>query len=313
MAPGGYYVNGNTICTADGRPHLFHGVDRPSLEWSSVGEGLSAADFQQMASWNANVVRIALNQAFWLAASPVYDPGYAPRVDSAVAWAEAAGLDVILDLHWSDAGVLGSCRASCQQKMPDANSLTFWSDVATRYQNDGHILFELYNEPHNVSWSVWQSGGDTGDGWQAVGMQQLYDTVRATGAQNLVVIGGLDWAYDLSGVPAHRIAGTNIVYATHAYTGGASEMLARFWDVYWGFLTATDPVLVTEFGDRTPACSTTYGADVIAYADQHAAGWTAWAWYPNGCTFPSLIEDWAGTPSSLGAVVKAALGAYEHG
>ena len=33
-------------------------------------------------------------------------------------------------------------------------------------------------------------------------MQQLYDTVRATGAQNLVIIGGLNWAYDLSGVPA---------------------------------------------------------------------------------------------------------------
>jgi endoglucanase len=62
-----------------------------------MGEGLSAADFEQMVSWNANVVRIALNQDFWIAASPLYDPGYAPLVDSAVTWAEAAGLDVILD------------------------------------------------------------------------------------------------------------------------------------------------------------------------------------------------------------------------
>ena len=44
-APGGYYVNGNTICTADGRAHLFHGVDRPSLEWSSGGENLSPPTF----------------------------------------------------------------------------------------------------------------------------------------------------------------------------------------------------------------------------------------------------------------------------
>jgi hypothetical protein len=28
VAPGGYYVNGNTICTGDGRAHLLHGVDR---------------------------------------------------------------------------------------------------------------------------------------------------------------------------------------------------------------------------------------------------------------------------------------------
>jgi hypothetical protein len=29
-APGGYYVNGNTICSATGQVQLFHGVDRPS-------------------------------------------------------------------------------------------------------------------------------------------------------------------------------------------------------------------------------------------------------------------------------------------
>src|SRR5262245_22375325 len=187
VAPGGYYVNGNTICTADGRAHLFHGVDRPSLEWSSGGENLSLADFKLMASWNANVVRIALYQDFWIAASPLFDPNYAGMVDAAIAWAETEGMDVILDLHWSDAAVLGSCLPSaglCQQKMPDTNSITFWSEVATRYRNDGRVIFELYNEPHDVSWSVWKSGGDAGGAFQVVGMQQLHDTVRAAGADN---------------------------------------------------------------------------------------------------------------------------------
>ena len=78
LAPGGYYVNGNTVCTADGSPHLFHGVDRPSLEWTSTGEGLSPTDFTLMATWKANVVRIALNQDFWLAGSPFYDPATPP-------------------------------------------------------------------------------------------------------------------------------------------------------------------------------------------------------------------------------------------
>jgi len=309
VAPGGYYVNGNTICRADGAAHQFHGIARPSLEWSSAGENLSAADFQLMASWKANVVRIALNQDFWLATSPRHDPGYPALVDSAIAWAEAAGMDVILDLHWSDAGVLGAC-GGCQQRMPDANSLTFWTEVAARYRTDGRVLFELYNEPHDVSWDVWRAGGDTGEGWQAVGMQALYDVVRSTGAYNLVVIGGLDWAYDLSGVPAHRIAGFNIVYATHPYNNQAARR-ARFWDVYWGFLTDTDPVIVTEFGENSGTCAVEYGAAVLAYADLHGAGWTAWAWYPGGCGFPALIEDWNGTPSPSGAIVKALLG--DHG
>src|SRR5262245_57273482 len=70
IAPNGYYVNGNTVCTADGKSHLFHGVARPSLEWASAGEHVTEADFQLMASWKANVVRIALNQDFWLSTSP---------------------------------------------------------------------------------------------------------------------------------------------------------------------------------------------------------------------------------------------------
>jgi len=291
VAPGGYYVNGNTICTADGRAHQLHGVDRPSLEWSSTGELLSLADFRLMASWNANVVR------------------------SAVGWAETAGMDVILDLHWSDAGVLGGCSAGgCQQKMPDANSVTFWSEVAARYKHDGRVLFELYNEPHDVSWDVWRSGGTiaadgTTAGFEAAGMQQLHDAVRAAGAENLVIIGGLNWAYDLSGVPAHRIAGHNIVYATHPYNTPGRR--PANWDRSWGFLTATDPVIITEFGGLDDAtCATDYSAALIRYADAHAASWTAWAWFPGGCTFPALIDDWWATPSPTGAVVKAALLGY---
>ena len=159
-------------------------------------------------------------------------------------------------------------------------------------------MFELYNEPHDVSWSVWRSGGTASSGFQAVGMQQLYDAVRATGAQNLVIIGGLDWAYDLSGVPANRIDGYNIAYATHPYNAPGKQPV--LWDSAWGFLTETDPIIVTEFGDTETACATDYSAALIQYADAHVTSWTAWAWYPGGCSFPALIDDWSATPSAFG-------------
>jgi len=310
IAPGGYYVNGNTICTADGRPHLLHGVDRPSLEWQPAGDGLSQADFALMATWKANVVRIALNQDFWLAASPLRDPAYPALVDSSVAWAEAAGMDVILDLHWSDAGVLGSCapETGCQKKMADQNSVTFWGEVAARYHNDGRVMFELYNEPHDIPWATWRDGGPV-DGYQATGMQQLYEAVRATGAQNLVLIGGVNWAFDLSGVANHRIDGYNIAYATHPYDVGGRT--PSTWDHNWGYLTRTDPVVVTEFGNATGSCATAYSDALIKYADSYGASWTAWAWYPGGCKFPAIIDDWNATPSPSGNVVKAALLGYD--
>jgi endoglucanase len=143
-----------------------------------------------------------------------------------------------------------------------------------------------------------------------VGMQQLYDAIRAAGAENLVVIGGLDYAYDLTGVPGSRIKGHNIMYATHPYNNG-SQKRPLSWDSYWGFLTKTDPVIVTEFGDSAADCPSMYSSDLIAYADKHHVSWTAWAWFPGGCMFPSIITDWNGTPNQPGAVVKAALEAYD--
>jgi hypothetical protein len=311
IAPGGYYTNGNTICTADNHRHLFHGIDRPSMEWTSTGVEITAADFQRMGDWKANVVRVALNQDFWLSASPYFDGGYAARVDNVITWAEEAGMDVILDLHWSDAGELGSCNPAngCQQVMADENSITFWKEVAARYKNDGRVMFELYNEPHDVNWSIWQSGGDAGLGWRIVGMQQLHDAVRSTGAENLVIVAGLGWGYDLRGVPKHRIVGHNIAYATHPY-GGPPERAPGAWDASWGFLTVTDPVIVTEFGNIDGSCTGDYSAKVIDYADKHNAGWTSWAWYPGGCKFPAIISDWTGTPSEVGTVIKAALARY---
>jgi endoglucanase len=317
VAPGGYYVNGNAICTASGEPHLFHGVDRPSLEFDPQGQQLSPSDFALMASWKANVVRIALNQDYWLQGSPQYNSTYAGTVDDAVHWAEQAGMDVILDLHWSDQGVLGSCDSSCQQVMADMNSITFWSQVAGIYKNDGRVLFELYNEPHDVPWNVWKSGGKTSGGWTAAGMQQLYDAVRKAGADNVVVIGGLAWAQDLTQVPSNRISGYNIAYATHPYNNMAISKTTTAFDANWGFLTKTDPVIVTEFGDGTDCAGTdftdavtTYDQSVITYADQHNTSWTAWAWFAGNCTFPALISAWDGTPTLAGTTVKNALAGY---
>jgi endoglucanase len=299
----GYHVVGNQVLDKNGAVHYFHGVDRPSLEWSTSGENISAGDFKAMAAWKANVVRIALNQDSWLFGNGV--KGYQTRVQWAVEWAKRAGLDVILDLHWSDQG--GSVSPD-QQKMADVNSIAFWKSVADLYKDDGRVLFELYNEPHDISWEVWLNGGDAG-GFTAVGMQQLYDAVRSTGANNIVIAGGLDWAFDLSGVATHLIQGVNIMYATHPYGMNNWKPISSF-DSKWGYLTASYPVIATEFGDGNLECTTDYTSAVIDYADRNGAHWTAWAWYVGGCKFPSLIVDWSGAPSAAGQVVKDALLRY---
>jgi hypothetical protein len=329
VAPGGYYTNGATVCDANGSPHLFHGVDRPSLEWDSQGEfnnseGIPASDFQAMASWHANVVRIALNQDFWLAGAALHSASYQDTVDRAVHDAEAAGLDVILDLHWSDTGNLGvtasgksqNCSTdSNQQQMADVNSREFWSEVAAKYAGDGHVLFELYNEPNHVSWDVWLNGGmaTTTPGacpattFEVVGMQKLYDTVRQTGANNVVIAGGLNYAFDLSGVQFGSIQGYNIMYATHPYN--TSDRGRSTWLASFGYLAQNDvaPVIATEFGDGTSGCTGQWDSDLIAFSAMYHISWTAWGWWVGGCSFPALLSNWQYTPTAQGQAVKDAL------
>lgn len=305
---GGYYVQGNQVLQeSDGAPHRFRGVARPSLEWSRSGEALSLQDYQNMASWGANVVRIALNQAFWLRGADA--SAYQSFVNGNVVWAQQAGLDVILDLHWSDKGTTQDNLE--QQRMADANSLTFWTQVGSMFKDNGRVLFELYNEPHDVPCDVWLNGGQSGDGFQVAGMQQLYNAVRATGAQNLVIVGGLDWAYDLGCVVTHHIDGYNVLYASHPYD--LPHKLPEFWETDWGFVADTYPVIVTEFGVTRDgvsggACDATgYYSDLINYANTKGIHWTAWAWYVGDCAFPSLLSAWDGTPTPAGQVVRTAL------
>jgi aryl-phospho-beta-D-glucosidase BglC (GH1 family) len=319
VAPGGYYTNGTTVCTADGTPHLFHGVARPSLEWG-YGENITPEDFNAMAEWHANVVRVALNQDFWLSGAAQYYPQYHDIVDHVVQYAEAAGLDVIFDLHWSDRGDLsvpmsggkqGVPGTANQQQMADVNSKQFWSELASKYKDDGHVIFELYNEPHDISWGVWLGGGTVG-GYKVVGMQELYDTVRAAGAENLVIAGGLSWAFDLSGVGGSPIKGYNIIYATHPYK--PQDPQSR-WQGAFGYLATQDiaPVIATEFGDTSDNCTGQWDQDLFKFADERKISWTAWAWFPSGCKFPALISDWSPhTPTVQGDAVKAALLAYPY-
>lgn len=282
-----YTVTGTKIYDPSGKEVILRGVDRPSMEWDESGEYLSLADYTLMAGWGANVVRVALNQDYWLASTT-----YQALVVQQATWINSLGMGVIFDLHWNNGG---------QQNMADLNSITFWSQMATTFKSNSWVIFELYNEPHDVSWSVWLSG----DGSSYAGMQQMYNAVRAAGAENLCLVGGLNWAFDLSGVSAgYALTGTNIAYATHPYDYDGKQ--AADWDAAFGDLASTYPVIMTEFGQY--CADDGYVSTLLTYAESKSLHWTAWGWYVSGCSFPSIIADWSGTPTDpVGTLVKSYL------
>jgi hypothetical protein len=322
VAPGGVAAAGPTLVdTHTCAPHRFVGLARSGLESWPTGDDrlydptLAREDFRNIRNWGSNIVRIPLNPAYWVKGAAHYDAGYPTQVDSAILRAHSQGLDVVIDMHFSDRGDPNN-QSYRLERMADANhGIAFWKEVAERYKNDGRVLFELYNEPHDISWDTWLNGGPSGDGYQTAGYQQLYDAVRSTGAKNLVIVNGLNWGYDMSQAGTHMLNGYNVIYGTHVYDW--PEKQPARWDQDFGYLASKVPVMIGEFG--TTNCGTAYYEWVMAYADQHNISWLSWAWYAPPanrqdllCSFAALITDWNGTPSPMGAVVKAHLQSYPH-
>jgi len=81
----------------------------------------------------------------------------------------------------------------------------------------------------------------------------------------MVIAGGVEYAYDLSGVPQNCINGNNIGYATHPYTNAPAQMPSSFPN-YFGNLAKADTVVITEFGDMGQ-CGGSYYSSVIQFAD----------------------------------------------
>jgi hypothetical protein len=218
---------------------------------------------------------------------------------------------VILDLHWSDQGNLNT--TSGQQCMPDQNSVTFWQQLAAIYKNNPNVWFELYNEPYPpgatqaAQWNTWLNGGTVtctatvggGQGtWKAAGMQSLVNTVRGTGANNIVIAGGLAYSSNLANAPV--LSGGNVAYAVHPYINTNN----------FGNQAAKAPVIATEFGDMTCG-NATYDNAILAYFHAHNMSYTAWAWFAGGCSFPSLVTDNSGDcVQTMGCTIQADMKKY---
>lgn len=317
----GLRVVGNQLKDAVGNVVRLRGVNVPSLDWSPVGENVMQSIDAAVDSWKANIIRVPLTQDLWFGyykGSRAADQGesYRKIVDDIVKKAAEKNFYVLLDLHWSNGGKWGENVG--QHKMPDMNSIVFWKDFAKRYANNPAVLFDLYNEPHSVSWEVWKNGGQVEDqskgiSYRSPGMQALLDTVRSTGAKNVVVAGGLDWAYDLRGVlDGYALSdktGNGIVYATHIYPW------KKDWDTNVTPVIAKHPVFVGEVGTKPwqeghPPHENVYteswAPEVVAYINKHQLSWTAWSFHPTAN--PCLITGWDYQPTSYwGAYVKKAL------
>lgn len=319
-------VDGNHLVDGAGKPILLHGVNRAGTEFKCVHrEGFfegpaDMASIEAIERWHVNAVRVPLNESCWLGINFVPPSfggtAYRAAVREYVSRLESAGLYVILDLQWASPRTY---PAEGLLPLPDAeHSPEFWRTLATEYRGDRSVLFDIYNEPRpGVSWECWQLGCEIDDHWigwyRAVGMASLIETVRSTGAEQPIMVPGINWARDLRGWLAHLPYDPQhaLVASNHTYNLAPCKQTCRHTLAH---IAQTHPVVTGEIGEVD--CRHRYIDHYMPWADREGISYLAWAWTTGpewGCKEgPSLIKDYAGTPTNFGLGFREHLRQLQH-
>ena len=170
------------------------------------------SDFDMIAGWGFNFVRLPTDYRIWTKAPGQYDEAMLKEIDSAVAYGRARGIHVNLCLH----------RAPGYCVNPPKEALDLWADgadgdearkqfaaqwamFATRYKNipASEVSFDLVNEP-----------GDMAAAPYVRAVSAAVTAIHGVDPHRLVIADGLKWG----NVPVPELAKVKVAQSMHDYT-----------------------------------------------------------------------------------------------
>ncbi len=332
----GVRTEGTNIIVAD-RVKVLRGVNVPQFSWSSYGDGSTSSGNSNahhalntaLSDWKCDIIRLPVDPDVYLnggtgsgSGQSVYRTAqqYRNLIDYFVTTITSAGTPVILDCH-AYSGVYDNVE-------------NFWEIAAPYYDGNELVMYGLLNEPIS-DWQIYYEGGTVtvpGIGEKtSIGMTALLDNVREL-SDNVVVIGGIDWAFNLSGLTndgfealantrasalsmtaeqytetyslfTEQREGRGIVLDTHLYSNKRID-----WDVAIGAAVKERPVIVGEYNpyyrsgflnDLTDREKAFYNK-LFSWMEDNDLSSTAWSLGAE----PFLTNGTGNSISSLGTVVK---------
>ncbi|MFD0991596.1 cellulase family glycosylhydrolase [Tenacibaculum geojense] len=204
---GSLSVSGNKIVNKNNEPVSFAGN---SFFWSNNGWGGEKYYKAEVVSWLKNDWNTSLVRA----AMGVEDNGgyignptdNKNKVKTVVDTAINEGLYVIIDWH--------SHHAENYQQQ----AIDFFKEMATLYGNHPNVIYEIYNEPLQVSW----------DSTIKPYAEAVIDEIRKIDPDNLIIVGTPTWSQDVDAAARNPITGySNIAYTLHFYAATHKESLRQ--------------------------------------------------------------------------------------
>ena len=313
----GVRVAGNRLLR-DGRLFVPAGFTLVALvNPEAVGETAWAArrlgpkTMEAAIAWGANTIRFQLSQRGLDPTDPLFSQAYLDRIVAGVGLARSYGFAVVLSIQ--DQGPSGGNSHA----QPSEATIRDWQTLTALFNGDQHVIYEIFNEPQNRptadGWAVWRDGGppERNQGTPAVGHQRVLEAIRATGATNVVIADGAQFAQRLDGIPLLHDPLGQVAYGVHPYLTHTLRE-PDDWEPGFGFLSSQFPVVATEWtavpGVRfcKPEWETTSPL-LVEFLQQREIGMLAWAFD----VLDTLIADGQHTPTSLEGFQCGE--AFEHG
>ena len=267
---------------------------------------------EEVARWGGKTVRLPIHPVGWRERGPGW---YLERIDEAVFWANALGLWLIIDWH-----SIGNLNSQMYQHPMYVTSMSetrdFWRRMAFRYRDVPTVaVYELFNEPTDDF--IGNGRGSLGrldwDSWRET-LEELADIVQVYDPESIVLVGGLNWAYDLRPVAGKPLRREGIAYTSHVYPQKARpdentrQAWHEAWQADWGFVAETYPVIATEIGwvredgysPHVPVINNdgSYGPNLANFMHERGISWTVWNFDVDWG--PRMISDWDFTPTEQG-------------
>lgn len=262
-------IKENKIINSSGRTIVLKGLMAPYAQKIDFEDNFNKSFYKKVFESGGNVIRVPVHPDRW-----EKDNDYFGRyLDPLVSWAGEKNNYVIIDLHFIGNIVTGTGNEMPKIKeKPKDFALNFWKQAASYFKEVPNVIFEICNEPALITSEEWYKSAE-----------EIVAAIRQTGAKQLIIVGGIDYSYDLSWVEKTPIKDNNIAYAAHVYPS------RKNWDYYFGEISKKYPVLVTEWGfidenrystkqQYLVGDEDSFGEPFLKYLEERNIGWIA-CWY----------------------------------
>ncbi|MBI5062330.1 MAG: glycoside hydrolase family 5 protein [Desulfatitalea sp.] len=141
--------------------------------------------------------------------------------------------------------------------------------MATRYGHAPNVLYEIFNEPEQVSWASQVKPY----------AQQITSAIRALAPDNVILISTPQWCQLPEEAAASPVSGSNLMYTLHYYAASHGQWLRDSAD---RARAQGLPIFVSEWGasDYTGGANGSLDLDAaqewMTWMNNRKISWTAW-------------------------------------